>query len=394
MTFISRSTTLASDANLGTPKPTVLFVSPVADLKGGAERVLVDLLENPAIQPALAVPGEGELADLARGRGYAVRFFDLGAIASVHRPPRPRDLLRAVDGARRCARQLATAAAETGASLLHTNGLKVHVIGGLARLAHRVPVLAHLHDIPFTRLEKAIWRGVAAGATRTVVVSRPCFPGTSLPGRVAIVPNGVRITGPAPVRNLPANPTIGFVGRFHPFKGLHVLLDWFEQASVARPDLRLLIRGRADNEGAEYWQSLQGRIARLSEQGRCRVLGWAGPDEDPYAGIDLLAVPSQTPDPSPLVIIEAMLRGIPSIGYPAGGIPALIGGPEHGALAADAVEFEAALDRLLDPQAYRMASAAAAARVRGTFTREDFWRNITAQYAAMGVPGLSPSQAH
>lgn len=372
-------------------RPTILFVSPVADLKGGAERVLLDLLANPSINPALAVPGDGDLAALARARSIPVRLFDLGAVATVRRPPRPHELAQAVSGAWRCARQLAAAAAETGASLIHTNGLKVHVIGGLTRLLHSVPVLAHVHDIPFTRLEKLIWRGVGAGATRTVVVSRPCYPGrrddAALPGRVAVVANGVRpLPAPLPVRVAPSGPTIGFVGRFHPFKGLHVLLDWFEQASHARPDLRLLIRGRADAEGAAYWQSLLGRITPLVDQGRCRVLGWAGPDDDPYGGIDLLAVPSQTPDPAPLVILEAMQRGIPCIGYPAGGIPGLIGGPEHGALADSAAAFTAALDRLLDPAVYGATSAAAAARVRTTFTLEHFWSAIDAQYALAGVP--------
>ncbi len=373
-------------ASLG-GRPTVLFVSPVADMKGGAERVLLHLLDNPAIRPALAVPEEGALAALARSRGIPYGFFDLGAVAAVHRPPRPGDLLGAAQAARRCARQLADAAAETGAALLHTNGLKAHVIGALVRVVHRLPVLAHVHDIANTRFEKAIWRGIAGSVSRTAIVSRPCFPGASLPGRVAVVPNGVRAAGePFPPRFLPNRPVIGFVGRFHPFKGLHVLLDWFEAANAARPGLQLLIRGRADAEGADYWASLQPRLARLAEQGRCRVLGWAGPGEDPYAGIDLLAVPSQTPDPAPLVILEAMLRGIPCIGYPRGGIPALIGGPEHGALASDAAGFDAALARLLDPDTYRSVSAAASARVRGTFSIERFWDGVNAQYAALGVP--------
>lgn len=386
MTFMGRP-----PAGPGPQRPIILFVSPVADLKGGAERVLVDLLDNPSIRPALAVPGEGELAELARQRGMPLKFFDLGDVATVHRPPRPRDLLNAANGGRRCARQLATAAAETGASLLHTNGLKVHVIGALARLAHRVPVLAHLHDIPFTALEKLIWRGIAASVTRTIVVSRPCYPGATLPDRVAVVSNGVRPSPGLPrQRTLSATPTIGFVGRIHPFKGLHLLLDWFEQASASRPELRLLIRGRADQEGAAYWESLQGRVARLSEQGRCRLLGWTGPGEDPYSGIDLLAVPSQTPDPSPLVVPEAMLRGIPSLGYPAGGIPALIGGPEHGALVANAAEFEAALARLLDEQTYRATSAAVVQRVSTSFTIEHFWSAVSAQYALAGVPVAEP----
>ena len=391
MTHIARTPSPPDAPMSGAERPLVLFASPVADLKGGAERVLLDLLANPAIRSALAVPGEGELAEIARQRGLPLRFIDLGRVAAVHRPPRPRDLLHAANEGRRCARQLAQAVRDTGASLLHTNGLKVHVLGVASRLGHRVPVVAHMHDIPHTGLEKAIWRGIAAGATRTLLVSEPCYPGPLTRG-TAVVANGVRPVAMRDPRTLPDTPTIGFVGRIHPFKGLHLLLDWFEQASVARPALRLLIRGRAEQEGAEYWASLQGQVARLVGEGRCRVLGWTAPGEDPYAGIDLLAVPSQTPDPAPLVVVEAMLRGIPPIGYPAGGIPALIGGPMHGAMAADAAEFEAALTRLLDPGTYQRVSAAAARRVRDTFSIEQFWRGVNAQYALAGL-AMVPRQA-
>ena len=358
----------------------------MSDLKGGGEKVLLDLMANPAIRPVVAVPSDGEIAAYARQRGIPVRFFDLGAVAAVHRPPRPGDLLGAAKGAIRCARQLAQICRDVGAAAMHTNGLKVHVIGAAVRLGHRVPVLAHVHDIPHTRLEKAIWRGVARAVTRMLVVSAPCYPQSPLPPGVAVVSNGVRTTtAPPPVRSVPEHPTIGFVGRFHPFKGVDLLLDWFEHASIARPSLQLLIRGRADDEGAAYWQALQPRIEPLVAAGRCRVLGWSAPGEDPYAGIDILAVPSRTPDPAPLVVLEALSRGIPVIGYPAGGIPGLIGGPAHGALAADPAEFATALDRLLDPEIYRAVGQAGARRVREDFTVERFWASLNAQYAAAGV---------
>ena len=377
---------------VGQARPTILFVSPVADLKGGGEKVLLELMANPAIRPAVAIPSEGEIADYARQRQIPVSLFDLGAVAAVHRPPRPSDLLAAATGAARCAQQLARISRDVGAAALHTNGLKVHVIGSAVRLLHRVPVLAHVHDIPHTRLEKAIWKGVARSVTRMMVVSSPCFPASPLPTRVAVVSNGVRAADTLPpIRAVPADPTIGFVGRFHPFKGVDLLLDWFEHASIARPSLRLLIRGRADDEGAAYWDGLQGRIRPLVDAGRCRVLGWSAPGEDPYAGIDVLAVPSRTPDPAPLVVLEALSRGIPVIGYPAGGVPGLIGGPEHGALAADGAAFEAALNRLLEPETYSAAGRAGARRVRELFTIERFWAAINAQYAqagvGMGVPG-------
>jgi glycosyltransferase involved in cell wall biosynthesis len=368
--------------------PTVLFVSPVADLKGGAERVLLDLLANPGIRPALATPGEGELARLARERGWPLVKFELGKVASIRRPPRPGEILDAASAGVACARQLAAAAKQLGAVLMHTNGLKAHIIGAMARILYGTPVLAHMHDIPHTRLEKAIWVGIARAVTRTVLVSSPCYPAARLSSRVAVVSNGVRHhdVWPASPRPPPSCPTIGFVGRFHPFKGVDVLLDWFEYASVARPELRLQIRGRADEEGTAYWESLRGRIDGLIHQGRCRLLDWAEPGQDPYEGIDILVVPSVTPDPAPLVVLEAMSRAIPVIGYPAGGIPFLIGGSAHGALASSPVEFEAALDRLLDPSTYEATARAASKRVRDSFTVERFWDGINAQYALAGAP--------
>lgn len=362
-------------------RPVVLFVSPVSDLKGGAERVLLDLLDNPAIRPALAVPEEGELAAIARARCIPLHFFDLGAVSAVHRPPRPGDLLRAARAATRCTRQLAEAARATGAALVHTNGLKVHVIGAILRRLHGIPVIAHIHDIPHTRFEQAIWRGVVAGVTRTVMVSRPCFPGKRLPVSVRVLANGIDAGGlpDHPARAVPECPVIGFVGRFHRFKGLHLLLDWFEHAAARRPALRLLIRGRADAEGRAYWEALQPRIAALQAAGRCEVVGWAGPGADPYDGIDVLAVPSDIPDPCPRVVIEAALRGVPAIGYPAGGIPGLIGSEAYGALARTPEEFTRALDRLLASDVYGVVSAAAAARARAEFSLAAFWGALAAE---------------
>ena len=50
----------------------------------------------------------------------------------------------------------------------------------------------------------------------------------------------------------------------------------------------------------------------------------------------------------------------------------------------------AALTRLLDPQTYRRVSAAGARRVRDTFSIEQFWSGVNAQYALAGL--AMPSQ--
>lgn len=380
------SHTEAPGAQPSETPPAVFFVSPVADVKGGAERVLLDMLDNPWINPVgLALPGEGGLATWARSRGIQVRLFELGSVAAVRRRPGFADLAATTRAALGAAAQIAGAAKEAGAEIVHTNGLKVHAIGALARMLHGTPVLAHLHDIPYTRIERSIWRTIAFGVTRTMMVSRPCYPSSgALPRRVAVVRNGIDVAAVPPdlvvPRQLPANPTVGYVGRIHEFKGLRELMAWFEESAPKFPQLRLLVRGRADAEGSAYWTALQPAIDRLAAAGRLRVEGWQSDDRDPYEGIDILAVPSLAPDPSPRVIMEAMLRGIPVIATPVGGIPGLLPSPELGRLTSDAAGFSDALAQLLQPACYARASEAAAAHARAAFSRERFWRDAAEQY--------------
>ncbi|MBP0496243.1 glycosyltransferase family 4 protein [Pararoseomonas indoligenes] len=366
-------------------RPGILFVSPVVNMKGGAERVLMQAMANPAIRPVLAVPGPGELAASAREKGIPVHFVRLGAVEKVRRKPTPLDLLRAARAALQCAVQIAAVARAENVAAVQTNGLKVHVAGALARVLTlgRIRLIPHVHDIPYTRLERAIWRGLAATSTRTIIVSPPCMPGPH-PARVAIVMNACdKPPAPTARERPPTPPTIGFVGRFHAFKGVHLLLDWFHDMARENPDLRLLLRGRPSDESAAYWASLQPRIASLGD--RCQIEGWRDADADAYEGIDILVVPSATPDPCPLVLIEAMAAAIPVIGTPVGGIPAIIGTGEAGRLVGSTSEFAAALRDLLRPETYGRASAAALEKARNSHSLGEFWARFNEEYRLAGV---------
>jgi hypothetical protein len=56
------------------------------------------------------------------------------------------------------------------------------------------------------------------------------------------------------------------------------------------------------------------------------------------------------------------------------------------------MEFEQALQRLLEPAAYQEVSTAAAKRVREIFTIEHFWRGINAQYALANSAAFAPQK--
>jgi glycosyltransferase involved in cell wall biosynthesis len=133
-------------------------------------------------------------------------------------------------------------------------------------------------------------------------------------GRVRVVRNPVtRIERPHRTPRAEAV-TFGYLGRLTREKGVMTLVDAFVLAEL--PSARLVIAGagpmRAD---------LEGRASPSVE-----LAGWV--DGDAKAAlldrIDCIVVPSEWPDPAPLVIDEARGHGIPVIGARAGGIPELV----------------------------------------------------------------------
>jgi glycosyltransferase involved in cell wall biosynthesis len=338
-------------------RPRVLFISPVSDMKGGAERVLLELLANPWLQPVLAVPEPGELSDAAERAGVRWACYHPTALSGVHRPPKLSQILAAIIDTFRCASRLRRIAREQRCDLIHTNGLKADALGMILRGLFGCRVLVHLHDIPYTRVERLIWRGIGLFATRVIVVSQPCWPGRPT-GRVVVLRNAVKVVRP-PATTSPRldKMRLGFVGRYHPNKGLDVLLDWVKGARDAGIAISLVMRGRPDPDHPDYWARIRGRIKNEKLEAFVTDQGWR-PNGNVYEDIDVLLVPSERPDPAPLVIPEAMAAGLVVIGFPSGGIPDLIP-PGTGSLASTTDAFVDALRAYRDtPGFYEQVRAA------------------------------------
>ncbi len=142
--------------------------------------------------------------------------------------------------------------------------------------------------------------------------------------------------------------TFGFLGRLGRDKGIRTLLDAFAGFGAG---VRLVVAGRGEE---------QDRV----ESSAADYRGWvddAGKEEF-LASIDCLVVPSEWPDPAPLVINEARSRGITVVGSTAGGIPELIA-PEHAPLLVppgDVGALASAMRKVVaDPDRFRAAPAAA-----------------------------------
>lgn len=324
-----------------------MFVSPVPDFKGGAERSLFDLMANGAVEAILVVPANGPLRGAACARGIACELLALGRVEGIRRPFRLGQAWGAAIDGGRAVRRLRRLALDRGADIIHTNGPKPHSLACVARLLGGPPVVVHLRQIPWTRVERMVWWLWGRCASRLVLVSRACWPWPTLPRHARVVPNAIetpRIGARGPLHD-PLQ--IGFVGRIAPDKGLDVLLDWLALARDRGVRFELRIRGSAAAEAAAYARAIRQKVAALALAERTHFDGFRERPERIYEGLDVVVVPSTVPDPLPRVVMETQSLGIPVIAYPSGGIPDMIQDRQTGFLVATADAFVGVLHDLV-----------------------------------------------
>lgn len=109
---------------------------------------------------------------------------------------------------------------------------------------------------------------------------------------------------------------IGFLGRWSPTKGIHVLVEAIKCLPTDAP-VELVIHGVPQDE--PYRQRLMERIGNDS---RIRVATQLKRDDISAAlsNYDVLAVPSQWLETGPMVVIEAHANGLPVVGSNLGGV--------------------------------------------------------------------------
>jgi glycosyltransferase involved in cell wall biosynthesis len=366
---------------------TVLYFSPVGYFKGGAERSLFDLLANPDVMPVLVVPEEGAIADKARAQGIRCHVLPFGMIADIRRPFSFAKGLQTAKDVWRTAAQLKRLAREEGAEVVHSNGLKAHMINGAAYLLGGAKAVMHIRDIPYTRSEILVWKVMRHLSAALVLVSRACWPEEGvLPSKVHVIHNGTPLVPESDVqpRTEGAPLTLAFVGRIHPAKGLHLLLDWLATAKAQGLQAHLSIRGSFSEDAPEYEGQIQVQIARLGLSDVVSFTGFLNDAQQVYAGVDIVVVPSETPDPLPRSVMESMARGIPVLGYPAGGIGDMIIDGETGFLVKDAASFTRAIAAITqDAAALQRLTTQARAKIAADFTIPNLHHSLRALYSKL-----------
>lgn len=362
-------------------KKRILFISDVADFKGGAEKSLLDLMNNPNIEPFLVVPCKGEISIFAQNLNIKTYIIDFGNVLTIRRPFRIRDVVRTFFSTFKVARNINKISTANNISYLHSNGLKAHGAACFARIIGGRPVVAHFRAIPFTFPEKIFWFFVRIISTKMILVSRPCWFGKNLPRNAKVIFNGIKITSEPPFRT-PQKPfVIGFAGRIQFTKGLDCLIEWFDYVYKSGINVRLIIRGEAAPDEPEYAEKIKQMVIEKGLQQVCVFEGKISGIDNIYAGIDVNVVPSTVPDPLPRSVMEASSLGIPVIGYPAGGIIYMFEDKESGFLCKDKEEFMLIIQNLInDSKLYRLISNAAFNNARRNFALESLHKKVNDEY--------------
>jgi glycosyltransferase involved in cell wall biosynthesis len=178
-----------------------------------------------------------------------------------------------------------------------------------------------------------------------------------------VVPLGIDVTDfaglPLSSSNADHRPTIGYLARLAPEKGLHVLADAFVELHQQRPELqaRLHVAGWLGAHNRAYANEQFQKIekAGLSEYfrhvGEVDRLGKLQFLQE----IDILSVPTTYRDPKGLFVLEALAAGVPVVQPEHGAFPELLHGTGGGVLfpPGDPVALARALGDLLTDNARR-----------------------------------------
>ncbi|HEY6224636.1 MAG TPA: glycosyltransferase family 4 protein [Gemmatimonadales bacterium] len=357
----------------------VLFVNPGREL-GGAEQsllLLLDALRRHSVDCIVATFGDGPFSAALLERHIPVTYVSVpDAVRATSRYSRPAGHFTTLGLAARSLPtvwELARIARAAKSDLIHTNGIKAHLLGGLAGRMLWKPVVWHVRDFPpegmngvglraaAKTLPRLVFTNSAAVAAAVRARAAPRAPVVTLYNAVDLERFNPRRSGSAVRAELQIEsgaPLVGMVAHLTPWKGHADFLRIARAVSLQVPGVRFLVSGGPiyETEGhAGYEESLRSLAAELGIADRVTFLGSRTDIPEIMAALDVLVHCPTAPEPFGRAVAEAMGAGKPVIASKEGGVPELVEDGRTGVLipSGDIAAFAAALRRLLDDQPLR-----------------------------------------
>lgn len=379
--------------------PQSILFTHSADELYGSDIVLLELsrrLDRARFRPFVVTPidisYQGRLSQALRREGIAHRAVDMPVLRRRYLSARHIwSFLRRLRTGPAQVRRLCVA---EKVALVHSNTTAVWG-GALAARQAGLPHLWHVHEIVIQPwlARKLIAFMVARYSDQVVAISQAVADHLladqpRLAERMTIIYDAVDADRFQPQNQgdalraawgVPAESTlVGVVGRISAWKGQSFFLRAFAQAAAHIPTLTAVIVG--DVTPGEEWRRQE--LATLAaELGIAERVIWAGFRLDApqvMAALDILVLPSTSPEPFGMVVVEAMATGKPVIATAHGGPMETVIAEETGLLVSprDPAEMAAALQRLAaQPDLRARLGANARQRVLQRFT---FDQHVTA----------------
>ncbi len=223
--------------------------------------------------------------------------------------------------------------------LIYANTQKALVVGAIASILSRRPLVFHLHDIlspeHFSQINRRIAVTLANRAKLVIVNSQASKEAFIEAGGkaelVEIVYNGFEpqkyISNESEIQQVRQNLEledkfiVGHFSRLAPWKGQHILI---EALANCPPEVVVILVGDALFGEQDYVKQLQQQIDTLKLQNRIKFLGFRNDIPLLMAACNLVAHTSTSPEPFGRVIVEAMLSGTPVVAAASGGAVELV----------------------------------------------------------------------
>lgn len=325
---------------------------------GGAERVLLDVLglvrrAQPSWTVRLIIGNNGPLAEGAERLGvqtdvlpFPRDFAQLGDAGLASPATWVRFAVHTLRGSLATVRyleRLRETVAEFNPDIVHSNGIKMHLLGALAKPAASALVW-HFHDYPSARpvtnrLIKTLRRRCSAVIAVSESVATDIRAQLGAECLVKMIWNSVDLdrfapTGPTlcleGLAHLPPPPpgtvVIGLVATFARWKGHLLFLDMVRELAQTTAVRAYIVGGPLYETRASQFSADELRQA-IRERGLQETVGLTGFVSDAGAALrslDIVVHASTAPEPFGLVIAEAMAVGRAVVISDAGGVAELV----------------------------------------------------------------------
>jgi glycosyltransferase involved in cell wall biosynthesis len=304
----------------------LVFVHPSDELYG-ADRMLLQMVEAARTDrriPALEVwlptdldhpPPELSLCGMLEQRGVTVRHLDLPVLRRSYQSPA--GLARLLVRGARLLRDLRRIRAST----VYCTSSATLLAAPVARLA-RVPwVVGHIQEI-WSRTDLLALTLPARCCRQLVAISDAAA--ASLPAgltrRTTVVPNGSPDPGPpVPLEGRSGALRFLVASRWNGWKGHGTLLAAWEEAEA--PGTLVVLGGPPSSGDSTDVPRL---VAALTRPDSVEVVGEVADPSPWLQAADVVLVPSDSPEPSGLVAIEALAQARPVLASGAGGLVDII----------------------------------------------------------------------